>query len=149
MQLDRLCGSCCIQAFPRGSAKDTLKTPGGGLGGMLGYDLFTLERAMQGHSLLFNVMLVFPHPQTNLPAGLTEEKEFKSLVQGHPKEQASQATYSRALSPLVAQPTSLLLQVVCANLCPPRRTAVPTQAAQCKVHSKASEVPCTIHPATS
>lgn len=149
MQLYHLCSSCCIQAFPRGSTKDMLKTPHGRLRGMLGYDLFTLERAVQGNSLLFNVILVFLHPQTNLPAELTEEKEFKSLIQGHPKERASQATYSRALSASVAQPTSPLLQVVCANLCPPRSTAFSMQAAQCKVHSKASEVPCTIHPSTS
>jgi len=149
MQPYHLCSSCCIQVFPWGSTNDTLKTPDGRLGGLLGYDLFTLERAMQGHSLLFNVILVFLHPQTNLPAGLTEEKEFKSLVQGHPKERASQATYSRALSASAAQPTSLLLQVVCANLCPPHRTAFPMQAAQCKVHSKASEVPCPIHPSAS
>lgn len=75
-------------------------------GGMLGYDLFTLQRAMQGHSLLFNVILVFLHPQTNSPAGLTEEKDFKRLIQGHPEEWASQATYSRALRASVAQPTS-------------------------------------------
>lgn len=149
MQLYHLCGSCCIQAFPWGSTEDMLKTPDGALWGMLGYDLFTQERAMQGHSLLFNVILVFLHPQTNLPAGLTEKKEFKSLVQGHPKEWASQVTYSRALSASVAQPTSLLLQVVCANLCPPHRTAFPTQATQCKVHSKASEVPCAIYPSIS
>lgn len=104
---------------------------------------------MQGHHLLFNVILVFLHPQTNLPAGLTDEKEFKSLVQGHPKEWASQDTYSRALSASVAQPTSSLLQVVCANLCPPHHTAFLVQAAQCQVHSKGSEVPCTIHPSTT
>lgn len=112
---------------------------------MLGYCLFTLERAVQGHSLLFNVILVFLHPQTNLPAGLTEENEFKSLVQGHPKERASQATYSRALSASVAQPTSLLLQVVCTNLCP--LTTQPSP--RCRVHSKGSKVPWTIHPLTS
>lgn len=149
MQVYHLCSLCCIQAFPQGSTEDTLETPGGGLGGLLGYDLFTLERAMQGHSLLFNVILVFLHPQTNSPAGLTEEKDFKRLVQGHPKEWASQATYSRALSASVAQPAFLLLQVVCANLCPPHPIAFPTQAAQCKVHSKSSEVPCTTHPSSS
>lgn len=149
MQVYHLCSLCCIQAFPQGYTKDTLETPDGGLGGLLGYGLFTLERAMQGHSLLFNVILVFLHPQTNSPAGLTGEKDFKRLVQGHPKERASQATYSRALSASVAQPTSLLLQVVCANLCPPHHIAFPTPAAQCKVHSKSSEVPCTIHPSSS
>lgn len=110
MQLYHLCSSRCIQTFPQGSIEDTLKIPPWwwAWGKCWGYDLFTLERAMQGHCWLFNVILVFLHPQTNLPAGLTEEKEFKSLVQGHPKEQASQATYSRALE-CFNGPTYLLL----------------------------------------
>lgn len=61
-------------------------------------------------------------------------------------EQVKLLTQGHSLSASVAQPTSFLLQVVCANLCPPQHIAFPTQAAQCKVHSKASEVPCTMHP---
>lgn len=83
MQLYHLCSSRCIQTFPQGSTEDTedtLKTPDGGLGGMLGIWLVYPGKGNAGGTAGFSMLFwCFFTPRQIYQLGWLRKRNLRAL----------------------------------------------------------------------
>lgn len=148
MQVYHLCSLCCIQAFPQGSTKDTLETPDGRLGGCWGMICLPCRGQCRGIACFSMSFWCFFTPKQIRQLGWLRKRILRDLSKVTLRNEQVKPLTQGHWELLWPNLPPLASGCLCQPL-PPHRTAFPTPAGQCKVHSKSRGVPCTIHPSSS